>query len=291
MASSFSDLLSELDFREYHELLLENSYYDIVFPFLLLFAVIFTILSYIKFFQSKVTGRPYSGVVSVIALVVSWYGVNFELSEGKTIGFLIQVLFPNISALTIMILTMYIVGAVLGKDFFRGVFSRTPTAYIYIALGVLGLASVLFYTGISMGFWDYDVFDENSYWNFAFAVAFGIMGVVFLFIDLIPFGLVLLAVVGAYIKSGADDNILEFFVDPVIFIGGIFVFFFIWMTSGGKEGKANLARKLRESEESLGSYDRKMDHYDGRIHDIISEGYENNQKEWKERYGNEDWRK
>lgn len=62
------------------------------------------------------------------------------------------------------------------------------------------------------------------------------------------------------------------------------------MTSGGKDGKDKLARSLREGEESLSSYDRKMNDYDSRIHDIISDDYESNQKKWNKKYGNENWR-
>jgi len=218
MTNAVSDFLLNLDFYSIIEAFLDNGYYEFLFPFLLSFAVFFTILSKVKIFKSKSTGKPYSSIISVVSLVVSWYGVSFETSDGYNVGNLIMMMFPNISALTIGVLSLYIVGAILGKDFFKGLFRKDHTGYMFIVIGAIGLGAVIFYVGIAMGFWDYDYLDAASYWNVILAVAFLIMGVVFILIDMASLGVLLLFVFGVFVYNYGEGNILEYFIDPVVFI-------------------------------------------------------------------------
>ena len=78
MATSIGEIFRELNFNEYHRILLENSYYDILFPFLLVFAVLYSVLlsKKIKLFHNK-KGEPYSAIVFVISGIVSFSSIFF----------------------------------------------------------------------------------------------------------------------------------------------------------------------------------------------------------------------
>lgn len=295
MAETIGDIFRELDFYEYHQIFLSSNYYEVLFPFLLLFAVYYSVLSSKKltFFKSKNTGKPFSSVISIISLVVSFYSVNFQISDEHTIATLMMMLFPNISALTIAILTFYIVGAILGKDFFKGVFDKKNTAFLYIAIGGIGLGAVLYYVGIAMGFWDFDPFDAGSRWNFILALFFLILGITFLFIDMAAIGILLLLVFGAYVVNSGDELVLSYFVDPVVFIIIIIILLLAWLNSEG-EDKGMLAKKLRDSENTLAEFEkkngRKPDDYNARIYDIVDSNYNSNLNKWKNKYGGENWK-
>lgn len=286
MAGSIRDLIVELDFNEFHEILLNNSYYDALFPFLLIYALLSAALPYAKIFRSKKTGKPYKPTIVIISLVVAFFGSSFEISEGETLGSLMMMLFPNISAITIGILTLYLVGSMLNKNFFKNLFRKDVSSYAIFAVGVIGLGAIIYYLGIAFGMWDLDPFDQMSYWNIILAVAFLIMGVVFLFIDLIPLGLVFLLVFGVYVYNfDNSQTILELFIDPVIFIVIIFTALFSWMGSGKAKSEEDereaLAGKLISQKAGILDYGEQ----DSRIKDIIDVNYDKNRKKWKKRYG------
>lgn len=286
MAGSIRDLIVELDFNEFHEILLNNSYYDALFPFLLIYALLSAALPYAKIFRSKKTGKPYKPTIVIISLVVAFFGSSFEISEGETLGSLMMMLFPNISAITIGILTLYLVGSMLNKNFFKNLFRKDVSSYAIFAVGVIGLGAIIYYLGIAFGMWDLDPFDQMSYWNIILAVAFLIMGVVFLFIDLIPLGLVFLLVFWVYVYNfDNSQTILELFIDPVIFIVIIFTALFSWMGSGKAKSEEDereaLAGKLISQKAGILDYGEQ----DSRIKDIIDVNYDKNRKKWKKRYG------
>ncbi len=288
MADTVAEIFRELDFYELHEIFLNSNYYEILFPFLLSYAVLFSVLPRMKVFQNKHSGEPYKAVVVLVSLIVSFFAVSFDISPGHTLGSLLMVMFPNISALTIGILVLYIVAALFGKNFFQGMFSREHGAYLYLAVGVIGLGSVIFYVGIALGFWDMNPLDPESHWNTVLAVAFLIMGVVFLIIDLIPFGLIFLMVFGAFVfNSGGTGSILEYFIDPVIFIIIIFIFLFSWVNSD-KNKKDKLEESIRRKELNLERYrvkDGVTKDYQSPIRDIIIDNLERDRKKYERIYG------
>jgi len=289
MVRSIGELLLELNFYEYHKIFLDNSYYETLFPFLLSFALFYTVLSHISLFKNKKTKKPFSALISVIALVVSWFGVGFEISEGHSVGELISIMFPNISALSIGILSLYIVGGVMGKDFFKGLFKKNYSSYLFLSVGGIGLGAVIFYLGISMGFFDYDFYDIQGYWSTIFAIAILIVGVVFLINDSIPMGILLLIIFGSFIYNSGEGNILEYFIDPVIFIIMLVVILLSWLGSDS-EKKSQLARDLNDRESSKNF--KKFKPFQSRLDDISSSNYENRIKKWNKKYGKEDhWNK
>jgi hypothetical protein len=288
--NSLNDIFRELNFNEYHQILLDNSYYELLFPFLLLFSVLYTVLSYAKIFRSKSTGEPVKPIIFIISLIVSWFGVGFETSAGYSVGKLLMLMFPNISALTIGFLCLYIIGAILGKDLLRGLFDKNNSAYIYYALGAIGLGSVVFYVGIAMGIWDFNPFDTESYWNVILGLAFLILGIVMLIIGRFGIGFVFLFVFGSFVYGGGQGNILEYFIDPVMFIVVIFVVMISWLTS--RDEKEKLAADLRKSEFSIEEYKRMYggkvpEDYESRVFDNLDSAYNSNKKKWERKYPGE----
>lgn len=280
MASNqVTDWLRDNDFREFLDVLFDNSYYEILFPFILAYAVLFTILGKVKIFQNK-EGKPIKSVIVIISAVVSFFGVSFETAPGYTVGKYLMMLFPNISALTMGLLGLYVAGSILGKDFFRGVLRKDHTAYLYFGIGVIGLGSVLYYMGIAMGFWDQYPISQESYWNMVIAIGLLIMGVVFLFIDMAAIGTVLLIVFGLFVYNyGNDGSILEYFVDPVIFIILIVVALLSWLNTDS-EKKAILNKKISDGQNSMATLEkelgRKPKDYEARIYDIVTENLKEN---------------
>lgn len=298
MASTIGDIFRELDFNEYHQILLDNSYYDVLFPFLLVFAVLYTVLSLerVKLFRSKKTNEPYKSVIFIVSFILSYFGVSFEISDGYNLGSLFMMMFPNISALTMGILALYVVGSILGKDFFRGLFDKDHGAYAHFAIGVIGLGAIVFYLGIVFGLWDYNYLDPQSYWNIVIAVALLIMGVVFMIIGLFVPGAIMLLVLGTFIYNYGDGNILEYFIDPVIFIAIIVIGFVSWLGKD-KNPKERLRSSLIDSERSIQKYidEYRKEHgreprtYDSKIYDIMEKSYRNNVHKWNKKYPGEKW--
>ena len=118
MSSTLVDSFRKMDFFEIRDTLRDESYTDVLFPFLLIYALIYTALTKIKLFQNK-SGNPNKPVITIISLTFSWFATAYEISPGYSMGKLLSLMFPNISALTIGILTLYIVGAMLNKNFFK----------------------------------------------------------------------------------------------------------------------------------------------------------------------------
>lgn len=285
MVSSLQEAFRELNFYEYHTLFLSSDFYSLIFPFLLSFALFYAVLPKLKLFQSSKTGKPYNAVIFIISLFVSWYGVTFEISDGYSLSDLMMMLFPNISALTILILALYVVGAMFGKDFLRGLFPKKETAFVYLALGGLGLGVVLYYTGIAMGFWGFSPFDEGSKWNFILALFLFILGVTFLFVDMIPLGIIFLLVFGVYVYNSGNEAVLDLVVDPVIFIIIIIYLLMSWLLGDKDTERKKLAKILQDQEKTLANYSKKPKDYEGRIHDIVSGSYEANKKKWEKEFG------
>jgi hypothetical protein len=277
MVSSISDVITEFDFNELHQVFLDGSYYDLLFPFLLFYALLFTVLGKVGIFQKKETGEPNKPIIVLISLVVSFFGVSFKTGSGMSVGDLLMVMFPDISALTIGILMLYLIGSLLGKDFFTGVFRKDHSAYLYMAIGVIGLGTVIYYVGIALFDWNMNPLDFESKWNVILAIAILIMGVVFLFIDLVPIGILFLFVFFAYVYNYGDGNVLEYFIDPVVFIIVIFISLFAWVNGDNRTEKQKLQKKIDEAKLNLKDYgDNKSV-----IRDIIEEGLASNEAKLK----------
>lgn len=293
MVDSVSSFVSAFNFFEIHKYFLDQDFYKYVFPFLLVYAILVATLPYVRIFQLK-NGKPIMPVIMVVSVVISIFGVSFPFPSGFTIGDLLIMMFPNISAFTIGVLSIYIVGALLGFDFLKG-FGRTGSANIYFALGAIGLGSIVYYMGIVLGAWSTSPFDELARWNTILVVSFIILGVVFAITRGMGIAAVLLfLVVASFLYNGAQGSILSVFLDPGIIILIIFTFLFSWVTSPDDQKKF-LALKIQDAQRGRENITKANggvppEKFESRVYDTLDEAYENNIKKFKEQYPGEDWR-
>jgi hypothetical protein len=274
MATGMTDVLRTFDFSDLQSGFTEGGFYEYVFPFLLLYALFSAVLPNLKLFKDR-QGRSRKSVTTVVSIIVSLVGVTFETSSGWNVGKLMQVMFPNVSALTILILGLYVVGSILNKNFFTSLFRKDFSAYIFMAIGVIGLGAIVFYLGIAFGFWDLNPLDPQSYWNVVLAVGFLIMGFVFILIGLYGWGAILLSVVGIFLYSSGDESILQYFIDPFIFIFILVVLLLSWMHESPEEERRKLDEKIRDQELALSEY---SSNEQSRIRDIIEQGLKGNRE-------------
>jgi uncharacterized membrane protein YfcA len=136
--SKLTDYIRDTNIGELLTVLFDSNYYEILFPFLLSFALFYTVLGNVKIFKykkGKKQGEPIKPVIFIISVIVSYYGISFEMPGGNSIGNLLMMLFPNISALTIGILGLYIVGSIFAKNFFSGLFDPKNSSFIFLTIG------------------------------------------------------------------------------------------------------------------------------------------------------------
>ncbi len=286
---SFSEWISEVNFFNFIQTLIDGQYFDLVFPFLLVYAILISILPRAKLFENK-EGKTNKKMIILVSLIISIFGVTIPLPTGFTIGMYLALLFPNISTLTIGVLMLYIIGGIAGVDIFKGIFKKDHNAYLFFIIGAIGLGAVVFYSGIVLGFWSYDVYDKLALWNVTLALGLGILGIVLLIAGQIAFGILLLFVVITFILGDQEKSILYSFVDPVIFIVVVFIILLIVSTSDSDK-KRKLAKTLKDAEKTREDYTKlysgKPKDFDSRVFDILDESYKKNQKEWKEKYGDD----
>ncbi|NCC71168.1 hypothetical protein EOM09_06310, partial [bacterium] len=111
------EALANVDFRSFLQALYDGGWYHYIFPFMLVYAIVYTILNYVDVFKDR---KP---VKVIIALVFGLFAVAFPITgEGdcfgcqKTLADFMMALFPGVTAFSIAILALYIVAATLGVD-------------------------------------------------------------------------------------------------------------------------------------------------------------------------------
>lgn len=152
---TLTDILSDVDFYSFIRDLDNYGWFQYVFPFMLVYAVVLTILDKVTIFDGKKSVRV------IIALVFGLFSVAFEISDtGATLGDLMITLFPGVTAFSMGILALYIVIAMLGVDiteFFGRNGGKDP--WLMYVLGGLGLFVVVYYYARGFG---WDGFDQGS---------------------------------------------------------------------------------------------------------------------------------
>ncbi len=291
--SSITEWFYDFQPRDFLENLLSGQFYDYLFPFLLIYAMFYTVLSSEKISLFRGNGILNKAAVFTISITVSLFSIYFQLPSGYTIGKLLMILFPNISTITIVVLTLYIIGAMMGKNFFKGAFDKRKSAFGVLTIGGLSLGLVIFYVGIAFGMWNYMPFDEVGIANVVLAVIFIILAIVFFLIHMAGHAFILLIVTIKFIADGGDDFILNYFIDPAMFILILITFLLTWMNSEGEEKKL-LKRDLLEQKESLDGYKKinngkLLDDYKSRKQDISESGFQSNQEKWNKKYPGESW--
>ena len=287
--ASISDFFSDINLFDFVETLVDGQFFDVVFPFLLVYAILFTVLQRVKIFQNK-RGEPFKPVTIIVSLIVTLFGVSFTLPSGYSVGMYMALLFPNISTLTITVLALYVVGAILGVDVFKGMFNKSGSAYLFFIILAIGLGAVMFYTGIVLGFWDYDPYDMTALWNVTLSFGLGILGIVFLIAGSFALGGILLFVVFTFVLGSQERSILYSFLDPVVFILILFAIL-LFSAMGPNDKKRKLAKELKEAEKTredyVKAYSGMPKDYDSRVFDILDETYKKDKKEWEKKYGDE----
>ncbi len=215
-SSSISDWLREVDFASFLYDLEAYGWFHFVFPFLLIYAIVFTILSKVEIFADK---KP---VKVIIALVFSLVAVSFPITDETscgyhsssysifggqcTVGDLMISLFPGVTAFSLGILALYIIAAMLGVDLTKFFGSKEEgNNWLRYVLGFLGVLVVIYYYARGFG---WDGFDGSG--------------------------------------------MHEFFSDPLLYILIIFGLFF-WYISGDEEEEHSARKtlgKMKQGEEA-----------------------------------------
>jgi len=210
-----NDFFRDIRFDELISDLYQGGWYQFVFPFMLVYAVVFTILNKVTLFEDK---KP---VKVIIALVFALFAIAFPITGDsqtcgvsvsintqygcETLGDLMMVLFPGVTAFSIGILGLYIVAAMLGVDLmvFFGNNDKDNNILKYI-LGAIGTLVVIYYYARGFGWLG---FDDGSYtwW------------------------------------------VNDLFRDPLLYVIVVFGLFFIWITKD--EGVMKKPDKVTKTEE------------------------------------------
>ncbi|NQZ85160.1 MAG: hypothetical protein HRU03_05570 [Nanoarchaeales archaeon] len=161
--ASISNWLSDLDFYGFLSTLETNDWFAYVFPFLIIYTVIFAALKNVKLFEDKKSAKV------IIALVFSLFAIAFPISNESycgiyggghaingdcSIGDLMMSLFPGVTAFSIGILALYLVAAMLGVDLMKILGDdEKDQKTIRLILGAVGLLVVIYYFARGFG-WD-----------------------------------------------------------------------------------------------------------------------------------------
>lgn len=151
--STLSDWLGDIDF--YSDViapLQDGGWFEFVFPFLLVYAIVITILNNVEIFSEKKSTRV------VIGLVVALFAIAFPITDdGITLGMFLMALFPGVTAFSLGILALYIVAAMLGVDLmkFFGKDSQENQWLKYV-FGAIGILVVAYYYAKGFGWYGFD---------------------------------------------------------------------------------------------------------------------------------------
>ena len=169
-----SDWIEDVNFFDGIDTLVDGGFYHYLFPFLLVYAIVLTIMNRAEIFKDNKAVRV------IIALVFGLFSVSFPITDndcdaqgvpnvesyGCTLGDFMIILFPGVTAFTIGILALYIVAAMLGVDLISilGKDEKNQQIMKYI-LGALGLIVGVYYYGKGFGFFDNGFDSDNWFFN------------------------------------------------------------------------------------------------------------------------------
>ncbi|MFP4402513.1 MAG: hypothetical protein ACLFPL_04765 [Candidatus Nanoarchaeia archaeon] len=162
MASPVLDAISSVDFYRFINSLVDGGWVEFFFPFLLIYAIVLTIMNRVEVFKDNKATRI------IISLVFALFSVSFPVSQTCnidvtlslgycTLGAYMTALFPGVSLFAIGILCLYIIAALLGRDLTEFLGKDNPTV-VYV-LGGIGALIVLWQWGsafFSFGGYGYD---------------------------------------------------------------------------------------------------------------------------------------
>lgn len=283
---SIIENLSEFSLVDVLTILVNAEYYEYFFPFLLLFALYYQVIYRVLGKKGKqLFTKPAAFIISSI---VSFYSVSFKFSTGYSIGDLMVMLFPNISSISIAILAMYIIGSILGVDFFKNMFRKDINAYSIFFFGIVAFGSVIYYGGIVIGLWSFDPYDKTAWISTVIAIALLILSIVFFIVGWFALGFGLLYVSVSFIFNQGNTSLFDLLFDPVLFIGFIVVFFLTWLSSNDSDEKKDLELAISQNEQAINDiesrYGRKPEKGEDLLYDLSTQALENNQKTYSQKF-------
>jgi len=136
------DRLQEVNFEGLIDALIGGGWVEFFFPFLLIYAIVLTIMNRAEVFKGNKATRV------IIALVFALFSTIFPVSETCdvdvvkhmgycTLGTYMSAMFPGVSMFAIGVLCLYIIAALLGKDLTSFMGDSPWILYILGALGAL----------------------------------------------------------------------------------------------------------------------------------------------------------
>lgn len=170
------DEIGNVEFAGLFNALFQGGWFEYVFPFLLVYAIVLTILNNVPMFEKKKAVRV------IISLVISLFAIAFPINGNfqscginnsvythsgcETLGSLMMSLFPGVTAFSMAILALYIVAAMLGVDLmaFFGEGSEQNKILKYV-LGGVGTLIVLYYYAKGFG---WGGFNDMGYLDWLF---------------------------------------------------------------------------------------------------------------------------
>ena len=163
MADSFLlTQLEDLNLMEFFQFLGDYGWIQILFPFLLVYSLVFTITSKVSIIEDK------KGVRMLVALIVGFFSVTFPIGNttscdsplqdagfsfdspmfgnGCTLGDYMALLFPGVSVFSLMVLGIYIVVSMLGFDL-SSIFTKGEhNALVVAGISLIGVLIIGTYT-------------------------------------------------------------------------------------------------------------------------------------------------
>lgn len=137
------------DFDAYGDIirpLIDGGWLEFVFPFLLVYALVYTISGQIAVLSNK-------ALRVILSLCFGLFAIAFPINDaGTTLGEMMSVLFPGVTAISVVILSVYILLALFGFDM-ADFFHDAKYQWVKYILGALALLLVLYYFAKGFG-WD-----------------------------------------------------------------------------------------------------------------------------------------
>lgn len=138
------DRLSDVGFEELIRTLGTGGWIEFFFPFLLIYAIVLTVMSRAKVFDGNKATRVIIALVfalfSVVFPVTDTCNIDSEFVDNMgycTLGTYMSALFPGVSLFAICILCLYIIAALLGKDLTEFIDGSPVILYVLGGLGAL----------------------------------------------------------------------------------------------------------------------------------------------------------
>lgn len=163
---TLSEELANIDFANFIDALFYGGWFEYIFPFMLVYAIILTILNNVPIFKDK---KPVRVIISlVMALFAIAFPINGDFASCgvndtiyhsygcESLGSLMMALFPGVTAFAVGILALYIVAAMLGVDLMDFFKDKDKNNYLKYVLGGLGVFVVIYYYARGFGWGGFD---------------------------------------------------------------------------------------------------------------------------------------